>query len=226
VAVEPGRWMTILEPQAVAQLMAQVISYSMYRPEAEQQGVFNLESGQSKIGLPVFDRRITIASDPMDPEAGFPPFDINGVPYQKVNWVEEGVLKELFYDRRYALRTMGKPHPLLNSQAFRVSGGTATLESMIASTQRGLIVTRFHDIEIVDRGTLLCSGTTRDGVWVIERGKITKPAKNFRFTESPMFAFNNVEELGAPVRVLAPFPTVVPPMKIRDFSFTSMADAV
>jgi predicted Zn-dependent protease len=107
-----------------------------------------------------------------------------------------------------------------------MSGGTTSLDEMIASTDRGLIVTRFDNVRIVDYDTLLLTGTTADGLWLIERGKITHPVKNFRFRESPLFAFNNLESLGVPMRTLQYQPTIVPMAKVLDFSMTSLADAV
>jgi len=116
---------------------------------------------------------------------------------------------------------------LPNSSAFRMSGGTTSVDEMIATTKRGLIVTRFSDISVIDADSLLMTGFTRDGLWLIENGKVTKPVKNFRFTESPMFAFNNVEQLGVPVRAFHPSaPAVVPAVKVRDFSFTSLIEAI
>jgi predicted Zn-dependent protease len=108
-----------------------------------------------------------------------------------------------------------------------MSGGTTTMDEMIATTKRGLLVTRFSNMDTVDFGSALYSGYTRDGLWLIENGKISKPVKNFRFTESPFFVFNQVEQVGEPVRVFRPHaPAIVPPIKVRDFSFTSLADAV
>jgi predicted Zn-dependent protease len=98
---------------------------------------------------------------------------------------------------------------------------------MIATTKRGLLVTRFSGIRIIDDASLLCSGYTRDGLWLIENGKISKAVKNFRITESPLFILNNLEALGTPVRVFRPgAPTIVPPAKVRDFSFSSLSEAV
>jgi predicted Zn-dependent protease len=88
-------------------------------------------------------------------------------------------------------------------------------------------VTRFSGVAIVDTKSLLCTGYTRDGLWLVEHGKISKAIKNFRFTESPMFAFNNVEAVGVPTRVFRPSaPTVVPPITVRDFNFSSLVEAV
>lgn len=257
VAIEPGRYDVILEPQAVADLMYFLILSLARRPAEMGQGPWADRpmqavgtsgliigssgafddggsggggggggGGNSKIGQLVLDRRITISADPTDPEMPFLPFYYDGSPNHPVKWIENGVLKELSYDRWYAVQRLNKPDPLNNMLAFRMSGGTTSLEEMIASTDRGLIVTRLANVRLVDRNSLLCTGTTADGVWLIERGEITHPVKNFRFRESPLFAFNNLESLGTPVRVLKGRPTVVPMAKVLDFSMTSLADAV
>jgi predicted Zn-dependent protease len=190
-------------------------------------GPFAMGSGQSKIGQKVMDPRITIGADPMDPDLGFPPFSGSGHVYHPVTWVQDGVLKELSYFRPYGIRKLGLNRGLPNSGAFRMSGGTTTVDEMIATTERGLLVTRFSDLSVIDPNSLLVEGYTRDGLWLVEKGKIAKPVKNFRITESPMFVLNNVEQLGAPVRVFHPSaPAIVPPIKARDFSFTSLSEAV
>lgn len=225
-AVEPGRYTVILEPQAVHDLMVRAI-YALDRYSAENfQTVYTLRPGQSKIGLKVFDDRITISSDPSDPEAGYLPLDYQGYPYRAIKWVENGVLKELAYSRLYALSQLGHGDPLPNAYSYRINGGTSTMDEMIAGTRRGFIVTRLSNIITIDNSSLLLSGVTRDGLWLVENGKITHAVKNFRFAESPMFAFNNVEHIGAAQRVLAAYPTIVPSMKVADFNFTSLSDAV
>jgi predicted Zn-dependent protease len=246
VAIEPGRYTVILEPQAVAELMLPLVR-SLTRMSAEagvgpwadksprsegaaaarEPGADAAEElGRSKIGQKVLDDRITIGADPADPDAAIVPFWADGTPHRAVKWIEDGVLRELAYDRFYALRALNRSDPLNNSQAFRMSGGQASVDEMIADTARGLLITRLVNVRQVDGDTLLCTGTTSDGVWLIERGRITTPVKNFRFRESPLYAFNNLELLGTPVRVLQRMPTIVPPAKIRDFSLTSLADAV
>ena len=110
--------------------------------------------------------------------------------------------------------------------------GAASLEEMIAGTQRGLLVTRLWYIRPVDPRTILYTGLTRDGTFLIERGKITRAVKNLRWNESPVFLLNNLEAMGRPVRVSASedgspgAAIVVPPVKARDFTFTSLSDAV
>jgi predicted Zn-dependent protease len=116
-----------------------------------------------------------------------------------------------------------------------MSGGETSVDEMIRGTKRGLLVTRLSNIRVLDEMSLLATGLTRDGLWLIENGKVSKAVKNFRFTESPLFVLNSVEELGVPVPVFrpgegewapSPTPAVVPPLKARDFSFTSTIDAI
>jgi predicted Zn-dependent protease len=136
----------------------------------------------------------------------------------------------LGYDRSlYALPFLNRDNPSGGGRlAYRMAPGTETQEEMIASTTHGVLVTRFSNVSIVDSSTLVATGFTRDGLWLIERGKISKAVKNFRFTESPLFMLNNVEAVGTPaVPVFSPdAPAVVPPLKVRDFSFTSLTDAI
>jgi predicted Zn-dependent protease len=227
VAVEPGRYTAILEPQAVCDLV-QFIMRNIDRTLAEGgTGPFAAGHGQSKIGQKVMDSRISISADPMDPDLGFAPFSGSGHVYHPVTWVKDGILKELSYFRPYGIRKLGLNRGLPNSGAFRMSGGTTTVDEMVATTERGLLVTRFSDLGVIDPNSLLLEGYTRDGLWLVEKGKVVKPVKNFRITESPLFMLNNVEQLGAPQRVFHPSaPVIVPPIKARDFSFTSLSEAV
>jgi predicted Zn-dependent protease len=234
VAVEPGRYTAILEPQAVADLLVPLLERALDRNSVEHgYGPFAYQTmgpggvGVSKIGQQVFDRRVTLTADVMDPDLGWVPFDFTGEPYKPATWVKDGVLVDLAYRHRYATQHLGVDSPLLNRGAIRMSGGTATIDEMVASTERGLLVTRFDDINILDGSSMLLSGYTRDGLWLVEKGKIAKPVKNFRITESPMFVLNNIEQMGTPIRVFHPSaPMVVPPLKVQDFSFSALSDAV
>ena len=104
-----------------------------------------------------------------------------------------------------------------------MAGGDESLEDMIQNTRRGVLVTRLWYIRALDPQTLLYTGLTRDGTFYIENGKIKYPIKNFRFNESPIVMLNNIESLGKPVRIDG---NMIPPMKIRDFTFSSLSDAV
>jgi len=225
--IEPGRYTVILEPQAVAELMQNVVS-ALDRPAAESMPTpFTLKPGQSKIGVKMFDSRVEIGTDPTDPDGGYIAFDWDGFPFRPVKWVEGGILKALSYGRDYALEQLGEGAPLPNPMAFRMAGGTATVAEMIKSTDRGLLVTRFGGVTVVDNETLLTTGVTRDGVWLIEDGVIKFAVKNFRFSDSPLFVLNKIEQMGVPEQVFSPYdPYIVPALKVRDFNFTSLADAV
>jgi len=233
-AVEPGRYTAILEPQAVADLFAEMMvpnTAPMSRRDAESgTGPFGIRPRVTRIGQQIFDRSLTVGSDPMDPEGGFIPFDRNsGDPYQAVNWFHDGILRDLYYDRQFAVMDMHEPHSQPLSGSYRISSSMPAMpiEEMIRTTKRGVYVTRFHNVNMVDLRSALCTGFTRDGLWLIENGKISKPIKNFRFTTSPLHIMNNLEAVGAPVRVFdQQYARVTIPMKVRDFNFTSLADAV
>lgn len=244
VRIEPGRYTLIMEPQATFELIRQVLTDD-YGPRsrnenldlhvklpfatdtAVQYGPIRLR--KTRIGEKIFDERISIRSDPLDPDLGTLPFTYDGDPFVPVTWVDHGILQTLWYDRDYALRELHEQEGKPWSGAFRLdgSGPLASVDEMIATTQRGLLVTRFCDVRVIALSSVLCTGLTRDGLWLIERGKISKAVHNLRFTESPMFVFNNVEQIGASIPVFSPgTPAVVPPIKVRDFSFTSLVDAV
>ena len=104
-----------------------------------------------------------------------------------------------------------------------IGGGTASLDELIKSVQRGILVTRFWYIRAVDPQTLLYTGLTRDGTFYVENGQIKHAVKNFRFNESPVIMLNNLEALGQPQRTEG---GLVPPMVVRDFTFSSLSDAV
>jgi len=229
VAVEPGRYTVILEPAAVASLVGVITgSATIYlSAEAADAGstVFSKEPlGTNKIGLRMLDRRLRMVSDPRDPEQPASTMDWRWRPLVPVTWFQDGVLRNLSYPPAYA-RQKGR-EPVLSPNGYRlaVDGPPQTLEEMIASTKRGIWVNRLSSIEVMNSRTLLLSGSTRDGTFLIENGKITKAIKNFRFTDSPFFALNQLEAWGEPVR--ASRFVVAPRLKLRDLNFSSLTDAV
>jgi predicted Zn-dependent protease len=224
--IEPGRYTAILEPQAVYELMNAAVSF-LYREPAERDDiVYTLSPGQSKIGQKILDSRITISTSPLDRHGEYIPFDEMGYPYRPVTWIENGVLKELSYTYRYAVEELGSAQSLPNPRAFHVHGEATSIAEMIATTSRGLLVTRLSGTRVLDKKTLLMTGYTRDGVWLIEKGEMKYPVRNFRFQESPMFVFNRVMQIGPEVPVFATPPALVPAMKVDDFHFASLADAI
>ena len=227
VAIEPGRYTVILEPQAVGDLVSLVAFYADARAADEGRSPFVKQGGGNRIGEKIADERVSLYSDPYDPKILSDPFDSEGFPLTRRNWIDRGVLTEMQYGRFWA-KKQGK-QPTGGANNIVLTGGSTTREQMIASTQRGILVSRLWYLREVDPRTLLYTGLTRDGTFLIENGKVTKSIKNMRFNESPLFMLNNLEALGAQERVAgieALIPCVMPLLKARDFNFTSLSDAV
>lgn len=221
-AIEPGRYTVILEPQAVADLVGLVAGAMQARAADEGRSPFVKAGGGNKIGEQVMDPRVTLLSDPADPQLLDQPFDGEGLPLTARRWVENGVLRELAYSRFWAQK-QGRA-PTGNPSTLKLLGGISSLEQMVQQSERAVLVTRLWYLRVVDQRTLVYTGLTRDGTFLVENGRIARSIKNFRFNDSPLFLLNNLEALGPAVRVGGG--TVVPALKARDFSFTSLSDAV
>ena len=227
VAIEPGRYTVILEPQAVGDLVQLIEFYLGARESDEGRSPFSRQGGGNKIGEKIVDSRVTLFSDPQDPQLLAQPYDGEGLPINRQVWLENGTLKQLYYTRFWAQKEKKQATGFPTS--IKMQGGTTSLDDMIKSTPRGILVTRLWYLREVDPRTLLYTGLTRDGTFLIENGKISKAIKNLRFNDSPLFMLNNIEAIGPAMRVAgteAGGPVVMPPIKARDFTFTSLSDAV
>jgi predicted Zn-dependent protease len=229
VAIEPGRYTVILEPQAVGDLVQLVGNYIAARQADEGRSPFVKQGagGGNKIGEKIVDERVTIISDPRDPQLLGQPFDGDGLPIGRQVWIENGVLKQLYYSRFWA-KKQGKPATGAPT-TIKMLGGTASIDDLIKSTQRGVLVTRLWYLREVDPRTILYTGLTRDGTFLVEDGKITKSLRNFRFNESPLFMLNNLDTLGVAERLAGTEQggdIVMPALKAKDFNFTSLSEAV
>jgi predicted Zn-dependent protease len=225
-AIEPGRYTVIFEPQAVSDLIGSVRGAMNARAADEGRSPFS-KPGGTKLGERILDARVTLLTDPADPQILGAPFDGEGLPQSRQVWVENGVLKQLAYTRYWAQRT-GKTATGgggFGGGGLKMIGGDSTIDAMIANTERAVLVTRLWYLRAVDQRTLVYTGLTRDGTFLVENGKIARSIKNFRFNDSPLFFLNNLEAIGPAVRV-ADGGSVVPALKARDFSFTSLSDAV
>ncbi|HVH13390.1 MAG TPA: TldD/PmbA family protein, partial [Longimicrobium sp.] len=191
-AVEPGEWTVILEPTAVANLVNLMVFAMNARNADEGRSFFSKQGGGNKLGEKFLDERITISTDPADPRTAGNPFTGEGLPNRATTWVENGVLKNLIYNRFWAARNNREPTGFPG--AYRMTGGNASMDEMIRSTDRGLLVTRLWYIRPVDPRTILFTGLTRDGTFLIENGRITTAVKNLRWNESPIFLLNNIEQ--------------------------------
>lgn len=223
-ALEPGKYTVILEPQAGQELLRNLVSSFDARSAEEGRSFLSKKGGGTRLGEKLFDEKVTIYSDPFHkdiPSLPFSPDPGDGRPIEKTVWVEKGVVKNLSYSRYWADKKSVKP--IVAAGGFIFEGGTKSLAELIKNTEQGILVTRLWYIRAVDPQTLLYTGLTRDGTFYIENGQIKYPVKNFRFNESPVIMLNNLEEAGIPQRVRG---SLVPPLKIRDFTFTSLSDAV
>ena len=220
-AIEPGKYTVILEPLAASDMLSNMIRGFDARSAEEGRSFMSKKGGGTRLNEQLFSDNVTIYSDPFNPDLPSGTWSGDGLPQEKTTWVEKGVVKNLSYSRYWAQQKNVAPIPFPGRVIME--GGTASLEDLIKSTEKGILVTRFWYIRVVDPQTLLLTGLTRDGTFYIENGKIMFPIKNFRFNESPIIMLNNVEALGKPQRSGG---MIVPPMKIRDFTFSSLSDAV
>jgi predicted Zn-dependent protease len=225
--IEPGRYTVILEAQGVGDLVQLVTNYTDARLADEGRSPFVKQGGGNKIGEKIVDSRVTLFSDPADPQLLAQPYDGEGFPLSRQVWIENGTLKQLYYSRFWAKKqskvATGAP------SSIKMSGGTASIDEMIKSTDRGILVTRLWYLREVDPRTILYTGLTRDGTFLIENGKVSKSVSNLRFNESPLFMMNNLETLGRAERLAGTEQggaIVMPSIKVRDFNFTSLSEAV
>lgn len=220
-AIEPGKYTVILEPSAGLGLLQGLGRSIDARSADEGRSFMSKEGGGTKLGTKIVDERVTLWSDPLNDEVPAGTWNGEGQPLKKTTWIENGVVKNLAYGRYWAKEKGVEPVPFPSN--FIMAGGDASLDDLIKSTKKGILVTRLWYIRSVDPQTLLYTGLTRDGTFYIENGKIKYPVKNFRFNESPIIMLNNLETLGQQVRVDG---SLIPYMKVRDFTFTSLSDAV
>ena len=241
-ALEPGKYTVILEPAAVAGMLGPMISLFNARQADEGRSFLSKKGGGTKVGDQVFSPEVTLFSDPAYPNAAVLPWDDDYLPRGHLSLVENGKVMNLAYSPYWAQK-MGKAAAARPGNLI-MQGGDKSTADMVRDTERGILVTRLWYIRMVDPQTVLLTGLTRDGTFYIENGLLKYPIKNFRFNESPVIMLNNVEELGRPVRLvgegggggrrgffsggspLGQEVTVAPALKVRDFTFSSLSDAI
>jgi predicted Zn-dependent protease len=230
-AIEPGAYTVVLEPQAVADLVPLLGGAFNARAADEGRSPFSKAGGGTKIGEKIADERVTIYSDPTDADLLAAPFDAEGLPIGRHVWIENGILKNLSYSRFWAQKQGVQPTGGGGGfggggfpGGLKMAGGTKSEDEIIAGTERGILITHFFYIRSLDVRTVLLTGLTRDGTFLIENGKITRSLKNFRWNESPLFMLAKVQDLGRAERTAAG--QVMPTIRAGDFHFTSLSDAV
>ena len=226
-ALEPGKYTVILEPAAAAGLISFMMNFFDARSADEGRSFLSRKGGGNKLGEQVYDPQVNMFADPWHPDAPVLPWDGEGMPRERMAIIENGKVANLNYSRYWAQKqgktANARPGNLL------MSGGSKSIAELVKGTQKGILLTRTWYIRLVDPQTVLLTGLTRDGTFYIENGQIKHPVKNFRFNESPVIMLNNIDELGKPVRVAgdeSSFVMMIPPMRLRDFTFPSLSDAV
>ncbi len=226
--ISPGRYTVILEPAAVLDLVGQIFGDFSATAVADSRSFLT-----DRVGKKIFGENIQILDDVAHPLQAGVPFDGEGVPRRRLTLVEAGIPRELAYSRASAQRAGVEPtghgFPLPNEVGeaplnIVIAGGATPVEQMIASTDRGILVTRLWYIREVDPYEKIMTGMTRDGTFLIENGKLSRGLRNFRFNQGVMEMLNNVEALSPSVRASGEeaFDMVVPAMKVRAFNFTEV----
>ncbi len=225
-ALDPGEYTVILEPSATSDLLWPLIEQFQAREADEGRSFLAKKGGGNRLGEKAFGENVTLYSDPADAVAPCLPFSGEGLPLAKQTWIESGVVKSLLYSRYWARKQNAGPVAAPGNLILR--GGSATLDEMIAQIKRGVLVTRFWYIRMVDPLTVLLTGLTRDGNFLIENGRITKPVNNFRFNESPAAVLNNILAMGPSERARGgegSSAIVAPPILVKNFHFSSVSKA-
>lgn len=223
----PGKYTVILEPAAAADMVWFLLYNFTAREADEGRSFLSLAEGKNRLGEKLVSSKIIIFSDPTSPEIPAFPIGEGGLPQKKTFWIEKGVVKNLVYTRFWAEKMGKKPVPFPPNVIME--GENHTLEELITSTKKGVLVSRFWYIRDLNPMILLLTGLTRDGTFLIENGKVSHPVNNFRFNESPVNVLKNVEMMSRPMRVVGGEvgqSAFLPALKVRNFNFSSISDAV
>ncbi|MEU4412317.1 TldD/PmbA family protein [Nocardia salmonicida] len=241
IELPAGRYETLLPPSSVADLMI-YLAWSMEGRGAHEGHTAFSRAGGTRVGERLGDIALTLFSDPNASGLEYRPFVAtpssseslsvfdNGLSAQRVDWISDGVIESLVYPRATAAE-FSAPATVPGENLLLTGGGDASLDDMIARTERGLLLTCLWYIREVDPATLLLTGLTRDGVYLVEDGQVTGSVNNFRFNESPLDLLRRVSEAGA-TEITLPREwkdwftrTAMPPLRIPDFHMSSVSQA-
>jgi len=225
-ALEPGNYLVILEPQAVAELLSFLVRSLDARAAEEGRSYFSHPDGGTRLGEELFHTSVSLRSDPADTANPAQPFTSAGQPHKVVRWIGDGVLENLTRSRYWADKTGEPAQP--SPSSILLDGAEVELLELVRAVDKAVLVTRFWYSRMLDPRSILVTGLTRDGTFLVEQGKITTALRNFRYNDSPLTMLRNVLALGKPQRVVTRGGQVmvVPPMVVKDFNFSSSSDAV
>jgi predicted Zn-dependent protease len=225
--VQPGKYTVVLEPAAVTDFLWYLFFNFGAREADEGRSFLSKGEGENRLGEKLFDKRITVISDPSSSESPALPVGEDGLPQKRTVWIEKGVVRNLNYTRFWAEK-MKRP-PVSFPPNLIMEGSNRSLDDLIRSTEDGILVSRFWYIRDLNPMILLLTGLTRDGIFRIENGKIVHAIKNFRFNESPVQVFKNIMDLSRPIRAVGGetgMSARIPGLKVKDFTFSSISEAV
>jgi predicted Zn-dependent protease len=244
VELPAGRYETLLPPTAVADLLVYQLWSSDARDAAEGRNVFSRPGGGTRVGEKLSPLPLTMSSDPAQAGLEAAPFVVahssgdgasvfdNGLPLGPTDWIRDGVLTSLLTTRHTAGLTGLAVTPSVDNLVVRSPEGTKSLEEMVASTEHGLLLTCLWYIREVDPATLLLTGLTRDGVYLVENGEVTGAVNNFRFNDSPVGLLGRVTEVGRTERCLPRewgdwfTRAAMPVLRVPDFNMSSVSQGV
>ena len=242
IALPAGHYEVLLEPSCVADMTLEAYWSTAARDADEGRSVFSKPGGGNRLGEKIAPSGITLYSDPREPGFEVAPFSVatssssyssvfdNGLASGRTNWIDAGVLTGLITTRHWAKVSGAEPKPFIDNLIFPAEG--PSLEEMISSTKRALLVTCLWYIREVDPQTLLLTGLTRDGVFLVEGGKVVGAVNNFRFNMSPLDMLAQTLEIGRSestlARELGDYFTFakMPPLRVRDFHMSSVSESV
>ncbi len=243
VEMPAGRYETLLPPTAVADLVIYAYFVSSGRDAHEGQTVFSQPGGGTKVGKQIVRPGVHLGSDPFAPGLTAAPFTVatssssaesvfdNGLPLSPTQWIQDGRLNALLTSRHAARLTGLSTTPEIDNLRLSIDGGNGTVDDLVSSSERALLLTCLWYIREVDPQTLLLTGLTRDGVYLVEGGEVVGAVNNFRFNESPIDLLGRFTEAGATQRSFSRewgdyFPrTATPALRIPDFNMSSVSQA-
>ena len=243
IDLEAGRYEVILPPDAVADLVVMLGESTSGREAEEGRSVFSAPGGGTRVGESLSSLPFSLRSDPFEPGLESTPFLVtsvsgqdvsvfdNGLPIGRSDWISEGRLSRLQYHRAAAARSGVEPATFADNLTLELPGATSSLEDLVSRTERGLLLTCLWYIREVDPATLLLTGLTRDGVYLVEHGEIVGSVNNFRFNESPVDLLAKAIEAGRTERALSREwnewlnRTSMPSLRVAEFNMSSVSPA-
>ena len=224
--LDPGKYTVILEPAAVSDLIGYLGGNFGARDAEQGQSFLSKQGGGTHLGEKMFPEYITLRSDPFNTTLAASPWGPSLLPNARMAWIEKGVVKNFYYDRYWASKAGKDPTP--GTDNLTLDGQDYTLEDLIKSTDKGLLITRFWYIRTLQPQTLQVTGLTRDGVFLVENGKVTDPVTNYRWNESPVRVLQNTKKLTRPVRSQGAEAgsSIAPAIVATEFNLASVSDAV